>query len=219
MRAEDPTLPVSVPPGPDNPMGTHALYLGFPLIAIHGTNKPYGIGRRVSSGCIRMFPEDIGKVYDMLPVGSQVTVVDQPIKAAWIGDKFYLEVHPTQSQATLMEREGEVPDYEMSERDLAYIMRKAGPDVEKLDWALIRKVVKQRRGIPVEIAERSDRRSAVMTEPEENLTKVKLAQEEKPALVPQKTEAQAQTSAQAKPQPPEVLGEILEPQSRSISRQ
>ncbi len=154
MRSEDPTLPVTVPPGPDNPMGTHALYLGFPQIAIHGTNKPYGIGRRVSSGCIRMFPEDIGKVYDDMPVGTKITVVDQPIKAAWIGDKFYLEVHPTQAQATMMEKEGAVPDYELSERDLSYIMKKAGPGVEKLDWAAIRKVVKERKGYPVAIAER-----------------------------------------------------------------
>ncbi len=155
MRSEDPTLPVTVPPGPDNPMGTHALYLGFPLIAIHGTNKPYGIGRRVSSGCIRMFPEDIGKVFDDMPVGTKITVVDQPIKAAWIADKFYLEVHPTQAQATMMEKEGAVPDYELSERDLSYIMKKAGPGVEKLDWAAIRKVVKERKGYPVAIAERA----------------------------------------------------------------
>ena len=155
MRSEDPTLPVTVPPGPDNPMGTHALYLGFPQMAIHGTNKPYGIGRRVSSGCIRMFPEDIGKVFDQVPVGAKITVVDQPIKAAWIGNKFYLEVHPTQAQATMMEKEGAVPDYELSERDLSYIMKKAGPGVEKLDWAAIRKVVKDRNGYPTAIAERA----------------------------------------------------------------
>jgi L,D-transpeptidase ErfK/SrfK len=154
MRKEDPTLPVSVPPGPDNPMGTHALYLGFENIAIHGTNKPYGIGRRVSSGCIRMFPEDITQVFDMLPVGTKVTVVDQPIKASWIDDKLYLEVHPTQEQAAIMEREGTVPDYQLSEKDLSYIMKVAGAGVDTLDWAEIRKVVKQRRGYPVEIATR-----------------------------------------------------------------
>ncbi len=165
MRNEDPTLPAVVGPGPDNPMGTHALYLGFPQVAIHGTNKPYGIGRRVSSGCIRMFPEDIGKVFDQVPVGAKVTVVDQPIKAAWIGDKFYLEVHPTQDQATMMEREGAVPDYEMSEKDLAYIMRKAGPGVEKLDWASIRKVVKERSGYPVAIAQGSGSSAAATVAP------------------------------------------------------
>lgn len=157
MRREDPTLPAVVPPGPDNPMGTHALYLGFEAIAIHGTNKPYGIGRRVSSGCIRMFPEDINRVYEMTPIGTKVTVVDQPIKSAWVGDKLFLEVHPTQEQAAIMEREGAIPDYQLSDRDLAYIMRVAGKDVEKLDWAAIRKVVKERRGYPVEIARKATR--------------------------------------------------------------
>lgn len=156
MRSEDPTLPVSVPPGPENPMGTHALYLGFPTIAIHGTNKPYGIGRRVSSGCIRMFPEDITQMFDMAPVGTKVTVVDQPIKSAWIGDSLYLEVHPTQEQATLMEREGAIPDYQLSEKDLAYIMRVAGPSVKTLDWQKIRKVVKERKGYPIKIADKTE---------------------------------------------------------------
>ncbi len=152
MRKEDPTLPISVPPGPDNPMGSHALYLGFPTIAIHGTNKPYGIGRRVSSGCIRMFPEDITQIFDMAPVGTKVTVVDQPIKAAWIDNRLFLEVHPTQEQAAIMEHEGTVPDYQLSERDLSYIMRVAGKDVKNLDWQKIRKVVKERKGYPIPIA-------------------------------------------------------------------
>jgi L,D-transpeptidase ErfK/SrfK len=156
MRKEDPTLPVSVPPGPDNPMGSHALYLGFPTIAIHGTNKPYGIGRRVSSGCIRMFPEDITQIYNMVPVGTKVTVVDQPIKSAWIGDTLYLEVHPTQEQAAIMEHEGAIPDYQLSERDLSYIMRIAGKDVQNLDWQKIRKVVKERKGYPIPIAIRAE---------------------------------------------------------------
>ena len=195
MRSEDPTLPVQVPPGPDNPMGTHALYLGFPTIAIHGTNKPYGIGRRVSSGCIRMFPEDIGRVFDEVPVGAKITVVDQPIKAAWIGDKFYLEVHPTQAQATEMEKEGAIPDYELSERDLAYIMKKAGPTVEKLDWAAIRKVVKERKGYPVPIAEAAS--TAAVTPAAAPVTPVPVAKEakiEKPVK-----EASAEKTVERKP--------------------
>ncbi len=156
MRSEDPTLPAQVMPGPENPMGTHALYLGFPSIAIHGTNKPYGIGRRVSSGCIRMFPEDISQMFAMVPAGTKVTVVDQPIKAAWIGNRLFLEVHPTQEQAALMEREGAIPDYQLTEKDLAYVMRVAGPSVEKLDWQAIRKVVKERKGYPIAIATKQD---------------------------------------------------------------
>ncbi len=156
MRKEDPTLPASVPPGPDNPMGSHALYLGFPTVAIHGTNKPYGIGRRVSSGCIRMFPEDITQVYNIIPVGTKVTVVDQPIKSAWIDNTLYLEVHPTQEQAAIMEHEGTIPDYQLSETDLSMIMRVAGKDVQNLDWQKIRKVVKERKGYPIPIATRAE---------------------------------------------------------------
>jgi L,D-transpeptidase ErfK/SrfK len=166
MRKEDPTLPAIVPPGPDNPMGSHSLYLGFPTIAIHGTNKPYGIGRRVSSGCIRMFPEDISQVYDMVPVGTRVTVVDQPIKAAWIGDRLFLEVHPTQEQAAVMEQEGTVPDYQLSERDLSMIMRVAGKEVKTLDWQKIRKIVKERKGYPIAIAVKSKSDSELATKSE-----------------------------------------------------
>ena len=154
MLKEDPTLKPFYPPGPDNPLGTHALYLGFPQIRIHGTNKPYGIGRRVSSGCIRMFPEDITQVFQMLPVGTKVTVVDQPIKAAWIGNRLFLEVHPTQEQAAIMEHEGTVPDYQLSENDLSMIMRVAGKDAQDLDWPKIRQVVKERKGYPIPIATR-----------------------------------------------------------------
>ena len=54
VRAEKPELPASVPPGPDNPLGDYALYLDWPRYVVHGTNKPYGVGRRVSAGCIRL---------------------------------------------------------------------------------------------------------------------------------------------------------------------
>ena len=86
MRREDPSLPAVVEAGPENPLGTHALYLGWPTYALHGTNKPYGIGRRISSGCIRLYPENITQLFEMIPVGTKVTVVNQPIKLAWIDD-------------------------------------------------------------------------------------------------------------------------------------
>jgi L,D-transpeptidase ErfK/SrfK len=182
MRAEDPTLPPQVFAGPDNPMGTHAMYLGFPNIAIHGTNKPYGIGRRVSSGCIRMFPENIGKVYNMLPVGTQITVVDQPVKAAWVGNIFYIEASPTQEQSTAMEKEGEIPEYEVSESDLAYIMRKVGNDQSKLDWTLVRKIIKERKGYPIEAATRSGSSTTDKPQISNNIAPVKpILKTEKPS--------------------------------------
>lgn len=151
MRKEHPELPVQVLPGPDNPMGTHAMYLGWPEYAIHGTDKPFSIGRRVSSGCIRMYPEDIKKAYDMFPVGTSVTVVDQPVKIGWVGSRLYLEVHPTTNQADKMELDGGMPGYVFSEEDMGLIVAAAGEYARDLDWQLIRQIVRERRGYPVEI--------------------------------------------------------------------
>ncbi|WP_309485727.1 L,D-transpeptidase family protein [Halomonas sp. DQ26W] len=87
--------PAVVPPGPDNPLGSHAILLDIPGYLIHGTNDPDGIGMRASRGCIRMFPEDIESIFDRVPVGMQVNIVNQPIKAGWDGDIPYVQVFET----------------------------------------------------------------------------------------------------------------------------
>ncbi|MCS6947211.1 MAG: L,D-transpeptidase family protein, partial [Steroidobacteraceae bacterium] len=76
-------LPKVVGPGPDNPLGHRALYLGWNQYLIHGTNKPYGVGLRSSHGCIRLYPEDIEPLFDMVPNGTKVTVVNQPFVFGW----------------------------------------------------------------------------------------------------------------------------------------
>lgn len=154
MRDEDPTLPVSVGPGPENPLGSHALYLGWPQYLIHGTNKPYGIGRRVSSGCMRMYPEQVGKLFDIVPVGTPVTVVDQPVKVGWIGDDLYIEVSPTQEQSLKIEENGKVDSYEISKEDIQRINKKAGVHADNLNWKTIRQAVKEHRGYPVKILDK-----------------------------------------------------------------
>lgn len=93
IRKEKPTLPKVVPPGPDNPLGSHALRLSLGTVLIHGTNKPYGVGRRVSHGCIRLYPEDIPKLFQSVPNGVKVTIVRQPVKVGIKYDKVYIEVH------------------------------------------------------------------------------------------------------------------------------
>lgn len=75
--------PAVVPPGPDNPLGRHAVLLDIPGYLMHGTNEPDGIGMRASRGCIRMFPEDIESVFHNVPVGTRVNIIDQPIKVGW----------------------------------------------------------------------------------------------------------------------------------------
>jgi len=88
--------PSIVPPGPTNPLGRHAMRLsiGGGSYLIHGTIKPFGVGMRVSAGCVRMYPEDIEALFDKVPVGTQVQVVNQPIKLGWLLDSLYIELHP-----------------------------------------------------------------------------------------------------------------------------
>jgi L,D-transpeptidase ErfK/SrfK len=92
-------LPAVMPAGPDNPLGSHALRLGWSSILIHGTNKPAGIGMRVSHGCIQLYPEDIAPLFEGAPVGTPVTVVDQPYLAGIGPDGLVLEAHTPASAA------------------------------------------------------------------------------------------------------------------------
>lgn len=87
-------LPAVVPPGPDNPMGTHVLKLDWPSYAIHGTDKPPSIGLRGSHGCLRMYPEDIVSIYNDVPVGTPVRVVNQPRLLGWRERMLYLQTYP-----------------------------------------------------------------------------------------------------------------------------
>lgn len=84
-------LPAVVPAGPDNPLGRYKLTLGWQSYLIHGTNKPYGVGLRSSHGCIRLYPEDIEKVFGMVGPGTQVRVVNQPYLFGWHEGQLYLQ--------------------------------------------------------------------------------------------------------------------------------
>lgn len=88
------TLPEVVKPGPDNPLGRYAMRLGVPGYLIHGTNKPYGVGMRVTHGCVRMYPEDIETLFAGIEVGTPVQILNQPVKVGWLDETLYLEVHP-----------------------------------------------------------------------------------------------------------------------------
>lgn len=93
FRDEYPDFPDFVPPGPDNPLGGHWLQLSVKGYGIHGTNRPLGIGRRVSHGCIRLYPEDIESLFNFIKPGTPVKIIDEPVKAAMYDDKVYLEIH------------------------------------------------------------------------------------------------------------------------------
>jgi len=91
--AQGDPLPVVVPPGPDNPLGQYAIRLGMVGYLIHGTNKPFGVGRRISHGCIRMYPEDIEVLFGEVSLGTAVRIVDQPYKVGRENEALYLEAH------------------------------------------------------------------------------------------------------------------------------
>jgi L,D-transpeptidase ErfK/SrfK len=147
---EDPELPQSIGPGPDNPMGDHALYLGWSGYAIHGTNKPYSVGRRDSHGCIRLYPADIEWLFRAVSIGTPVTVVNQPAKVGWSDGELYLEVNATQQDADTLETDG-VPSSSLGIDADDLVLKAAGSDAARLDWYIVHLAEKRRDGLPVQI--------------------------------------------------------------------
>jgi L,D-transpeptidase ErfK/SrfK len=133
LARNDP-LPRIVPPGPDNPLGAHALRLGLSGYLIHGTNKPSGVGMRVTHGCIRMFPEDIEALYTVVAAGTQVRIVNQPYKLGWGESGLYLEAHPPLAQAPVET----VDEPSEASEALAEALAEDAPTVESIATELTR---------------------------------------------------------------------------------
>jgi L,D-transpeptidase ErfK/SrfK len=93
IREANPELPAFVPDGPDNPLGGYWLQLSVSGYGIHGTNRPYGIGRKISHGCIRLYPEDIKTLFEFIKPGTTVRIINEPVKAGMYGNKVYIEIH------------------------------------------------------------------------------------------------------------------------------
>lgn len=153
-RADKPELPEIVGPGPDNPLGAHAIYLGWPTYLIHGTNKPLGVGRRISRGCIRMYPERVEALFGMVPVNAKVQVVEQSTKLGWHEGELYLEAHPDFDQLDELEAsyrfEPKTP-IDMRDEIIAF----AGNQAKRINWAAVRTVLTARRGFPEPITGRA----------------------------------------------------------------
>ena len=143
---EGKTLPAFVPAGPDNPMGLYALYIGR-LYAIHGTNSNFGIGLRVSQGCIRLRNDDIKYLFDNVPVGTRVQLIDQPVKVTTEPDgSRWVEVHePLSRNRAEFESTNRVP-LPMT-AGLRAQLNGADVDAVKVDGALER-----RSGMPVNVS-------------------------------------------------------------------
>jgi L,D-transpeptidase ErfK/SrfK len=152
-------LPRVVPPGPDNPLGKHAMRLGLPGYLIHGTNKPSGVGMRVTHGCMRMFPEDVEALYKTVPVGTTVNIVNQPVKIGWTADgTLYLESHPALMESSV---DGEsvagidvvepIQESPLTGLMRAYIAATEERRVE-LDWNAAERVAQLGSGVPEAIS-------------------------------------------------------------------
>src|SRR5690554_1015783 len=153
MRAEAAArgepAPSVVPPGPDNPLGRHAILLGIPSYLIHGTNRPDGVGMRVSRGCIRMFPEDIESLYERVPSGTRVNIIDQPFKAGWSDDG----VLYAQSFPPLEENEA---SFEPLLNAMEVVSRAFGGEQPPVDYARLRTLVEQPDGLIVSLLQTAE---------------------------------------------------------------
>jgi len=143
--------PEKVEPGPDNPLGEHALYLGWPGFLIHGTNDPRGVGRHSSRGCIRMYPRQIAWLFARVEPGTKVRVVNEPVKVGWIGGQLYLEVNPDPDQSLELDETGKSSTVREPEGLRELVTRAAGKQASRLDWARIERTALRRDGVPTPI--------------------------------------------------------------------
>ncbi len=155
--AEGDPLPARVPPGPDNPLGNRAMNLGWPSYLIHGTNKPAGVGLRASHGCIRMYPEDVLVLFDRVPVGTKVTVVNQPIVYRWQGDALYVQAYPPHEElleAKAKKKAGKAPAVHthLDEALARKLTERAAAHGGAIDLAFTEKVVSDARGVAVPVS-------------------------------------------------------------------
>ncbi len=142
LKKGDP-LPAKVLPGPQNPLGEYALYLSKQSYLIHGTNKPSSIGLRATNGCIRLYPEDVEKLYEKTPVKTPVLIVNQPYLLGQRNGTVYMEVHAPSEDLNAVE-------FDKFYAKLRTIERESG---RTLDWRKVKKVLAEALGIPVPISE------------------------------------------------------------------
>lgn len=138
IRRQRPELPGVVPPGPENPLGSHALRLSRDSILIHGTNRPWGVGRRSSHGCLRLYPEDIAELFQRVSKGMRVTIINQPVKIGVRDQRVFIELHREQTETI---GTGEVL-HMMAERGL----------LQRIDLGKLIRAVDEKKGYPVEIS-------------------------------------------------------------------
>lgn len=141
-------LPPVVPAGPDNPLGQFALRLGLPGYLIHGTNRPYGIGMRVTHGCLRLYPENIASLFEQVTPGVKVNFVSQPYKIGQAFGVTYLEAHHP-----LKEEQGRKAG---ALGEIARLLASRGVTTAQVDWETVRQEIAKPTGMPVAISQQDD---------------------------------------------------------------
>jgi L,D-transpeptidase ErfK/SrfK len=139
--AGDP-LPPFVPPGPDNPLGAFAMRLaaGNGTYLIHGTNNPIAVGLAVTHGCIRMYPDDVEALFPMIPVGTPVRLINEPVKVAWVDGELLLEAHPP------VDAEGQ--SFEPNVDQFSQLLQAAvGDNTVAIHWDYAREVLQKADGV------------------------------------------------------------------------
>jgi L,D-transpeptidase ErfK/SrfK len=135
-------LPATVPPGPDNPLGQYAMRLaaGNGTYLIHGTNNPKAVGLPVTHGCIRMYPDDVQALFPLVPVGTPVRLINEPIKVAWVDGELLLEAHPP------VDAEGQ--SFEPNVEQFSDLLQKAvGDTTLAINWDYAREVLQKADGV------------------------------------------------------------------------
>jgi L,D-transpeptidase ErfK/SrfK len=139
-------LPAIVAAGADNPLGRSAMYLGWPSYLIHGTNKPYGVGLRSSHGCIRLYNEDVDPLYEIIPVGTSVRVVNQPLVFGWHEDELFVQADGTLED----DRRGTWSETQKGlQKALAKQLAARGAQV---NWDSVALIAHESRGIPIPVS-------------------------------------------------------------------
>ena len=129
----------SIPPGPNNPLGDYWMGLGGSHYGIHGTDIPWSVGRLVTHGCIRMYPEDIAVLFKAVPVGTPVKIIYEPVKIAWSMDRLFVEVHKD-----IYGRVGDLMSY-------GYALLHAKNIVQHVDLKKYRLALRLKNGLPVDV--------------------------------------------------------------------
>jgi L,D-transpeptidase ErfK/SrfK len=136
-------------PGPDNPLGRYAFYLQWPSYLIHGTNKPSGVGLRSSHGCMRLYPEDIEQLFNTVPIGTQVRVVNQPFEFGWHQGQLYMQPYDVLEDDT---RDWKKASRKLMSKSLSVTVQKQlKAQNEQVNWDLVSTLSRDPHGIPVPI--------------------------------------------------------------------